>query len=287
MNRIYIIAAIIALIVSLLVVNLAAPKSGSTEIREPVQARILERGKIRCAYALRPPGLYKDMETNQLTGFGYEMMMEAAKRLSLEVEWAEEVGFGTIVDSVKTGRVDMGCGVYWPNAPRSRYIAFTDPMYYETIYIYARKDEPRKITSYEELNDPQYSFSTIDGGTPAILRKRYFPLAEEKALPELSHLGDMFEDVVAKKADFVINPEIMARDFEAMRPGTIKRLLDKPLTIYPVVMFLPAGETQLKAMMDATFREMEYDGTTLAIIRKYKVDDVLKFNSLPQYPPKE
>ena len=245
---------------------------------ETTYDRVMKSGKIRCAYALRPPMLTKNLTDGKFSGIGYDITEEVAKRLSLDVEWVEEVGFGTIIESIKTGRVDMGCGVYWQNAARARFIQFSKPFYYEIASVYKRADDPRAFSSYEELNRPEHAFSSIDGGTLTLITQRHFPKAKEKTLPELSPLSETIEDMLAKKADFVVQPTLTAKDFLEKRPGTIVQVIEnQPIAYYPVVLFLPAEDIQFKTMIDAALTEIEYDGTLSKIIEKHGLEnDVLK-----------
>lgn len=243
---------------------------------------IMKTRTIKCAYALRPPMVTKDVNTQKMTGIGVDLMEEIGKRLNLKIDWAEEVGFGTIVESIKTQRVDMGCGIYWSNSARAPHIAFTRPIYFETLYVYKRKDDPRTVASFDELNDPKYSFSSIDGGTPIVLQKQLFPLSQQKTLPELADLADTFQDLVSKKVDFVIQPEITVVNFEKARPGLVTKLLETPVAYYPATMFLPIGDARLKSMIDTVLTEIEYDGTLKKILRKYNVEKMMKRNPIPQ-----
>lgn len=244
--------------------------------------RVMKTRTIRCAYALRPPMVVKDVNTKELTGIGVDLMNEVGKRLNLKIDWAEEVGFGTIIESIKTHRVDMGCGIYVANSARAPFIGFTRVMYFEPMFVYKRKDDPRTIKSYDELNDPKYSFSSIDGGSPIVLQRQLFPKSKQKTLPELSDLADTFEDLATQKVDFVIQPEITVVNFEKSRPGLVTKLLDKPVTYWPIVMFLPLGDGPMKSMIDTTLMEIEYDGTLERILRRYHVEHIMKKNPAPQ-----
>lgn len=243
---------------------------------------IMKTRTITCAFALRPPMVARDVNSKKMSGIGVDLMEEIGRRLSLKIDWAEEVGFGTIVESIKTHRADMGCGIYWSNAARAPHISFTQPIYFETLYAYKRKDDARTIKSLSELNDPKYSFSSIDGGTPIILQKQLFPLSKQKTLPELADLADTFEDLVSKKVDFVIQPEITVVNFEKVRPGLITKLFDKPVAYYPATMMLPLGDAKLKSMIDTTLLEIQYDGTLENILRRYHVENIMKRVPLPE-----
>jgi polar amino acid transport system substrate-binding protein len=250
--------------------------------KETTFDRVIETKTIKCAYALRPPLVTRDVNSKKMTGAAVDLTEEIGKRLGLKIDWAEEVGFGTIIESIKTRRADMGCGVYVANSARASHVGFTKPIYFETLYIYKRKDDPRTIETFDELNDPKYSFSSIDGGSPIVLQRQLFPLSKEKTLPELSDLSDTFEDLVTKKVDFVIQAEMTVVNFEKARPGLITKLVDKPVAYWPMVLLLPLGDVKLKSMIDTVLTEIEYDGTLEKILRHHNLDKLMKRNPMPE-----
>ena len=249
---------------------------------QSVFERISDTRTIRCAYTIRPPMMVKDVNTKALSGVGFDLMEEIGKRLHLKIDWAEEVGYATIIESIKTSRVDMGCGIYFSNSARAPNIGFTKPIYYEMLHVYKRKDDPRTVASFSDLNDPQYTFSSIDGGTPIVLQKRMFPKSKQKTLPELSDQSEVFEDLVTKKADFVIHSDMTVMGFEKARPGLVEKLINKPIAYYPVVMFLPVEDVHLKSMLDTVLTEIEYDGTLEEILNRHGIAKMVKRNPLPQ-----
>src|SRR6185295_8159991 len=57
--------------------------------------KVLASQTVRCAYAAYDPMLIIGTD-KKLTGIFHDVLEEAAKRLSLKVDWAEEVGYGNI-----------------------------------------------------------------------------------------------------------------------------------------------------------------------------------------------
>ena len=52
--------------------------------------RVMESGKIRCAYATWPPLMDQDVNSGVLKGTSYDLMNAIGEKLDLEVEWTEE-----------------------------------------------------------------------------------------------------------------------------------------------------------------------------------------------------
>src|SRR5438270_6559114 len=68
---------------------------------------VVSSGKLRCGYVIYNPGCIKDPNTGKLSGIGVEAMEIVAKKLGLRLEWTEEVGWGTMIEGLQSGRYDI------------------------------------------------------------------------------------------------------------------------------------------------------------------------------------
>ena len=90
--------------------SLAAALVAGTALAAQAQAlpdRVKTAGKIIIATQPNyPPITFKDVATNQLSGFDIELGEAIAKELGIKVEW-QETAFAQMLPSLQTGRVDM------------------------------------------------------------------------------------------------------------------------------------------------------------------------------------
>jgi polar amino acid transport system substrate-binding protein len=249
---------------------------------QSVYDRVIQTGILRCGYVPWPPQFMMDPNTKQMGGAFYDVINEIAKRLNLKVEWTEETGWSTVTEAIKTGRFDMACSAFWVNSTRARHIDFSAPLYYAVANIWIRCDDTRTFTSKQDFNNEAITFSFMDGTAESKVIQTNFPNAKNLSLPELTSTAEQFEGLVAGKADAVIYDDASAEDFLKSRPGTVKKAVPQdPVAIYPTVMLLPAGETKLKAMIDNTIREIQYDGTMQKILEKGGIADLVKLPAKP------
>src|ERR1700733_5938912 len=117
-NKVAILALIIALAALALVV-LRPAGNNAVEKKETAFERVMRTRTIRCAYADYPPPTIIDPNTKKLSGFVYDIIEEAGRRLNLQIDWVEEVGYGNINAGFETGRYDVFCSPVWPSAPRA------------------------------------------------------------------------------------------------------------------------------------------------------------------------
>ena len=112
----------------------------------------MRTGTIRCGYTSWDPLFFIDPKTNEKKGIFHDVMEEVGKRLDLKIVWQEEIGWGTITESVKTGRVDMACAGYWLNVGRIKNVLTSTPQIYSPIYIWVRQDDTRAFNSLDDMN---------------------------------------------------------------------------------------------------------------------------------------
>jgi polar amino acid transport system substrate-binding protein len=265
-------AAIIAIAMAWTTVHFAAPKTITTALSPTaVYDRVMQTGKIRCGYAHWEPSNIIDTGANTHTGVGHDLMEEIGKRLSLQIEWIQEVGWGTAVQDLVSGKYDAICTLMFPNSMRARYADFSLPAYFSKTMVFVRADDTRFDNNQDKLNDPTTTISYVDGTTPQKISQSLFPKAKVISYPELSPTSDTAMAVTAKKADFMIWDLYNGSMFIKHNPGSIKPLPLK-LAYFASSFMLPADD-RFKAMINHAMFEILEDGTFDKIIDRYGVRD--------------
>jgi len=140
--------------------------------------KVIDRGSIRIGYMVYPPLLIKDEKTGKLSGISYDLIEASAKKLNLKTEWTEEVGWGTAIEGLKTGRYDMlGCQM-WPNSARAREALFSVAPMNSVLYPYVRAGDTRFSTDISKLNSASYKISVLDGEMSTFIAAESFPNAK-------------------------------------------------------------------------------------------------------------
>lgn len=234
-----------------------------------VYERVIKSGTIRCGYAMWPPMLYNDLKTNVLKGALYELTDALGSKLDLKIEWAEEAGWGNIVEGLATGRYDMICTGLYSNAARSKRIAFSKPYLYSAMYVAVRQDETR-ITKKVDLNDPKYKIAVLEGEAGANAARKAFPRAQIYAIPQLSEYPQVYEEVRAGKADAILIEMATFIEYNEKNPDQIKVLLEDPVNVFPVTFGLPQEDLAFQIMINAALTELLNDGTVEQLLQKYE-----------------
>jgi ABC-type amino acid transport substrate-binding protein len=234
--------------------------------------RVVSSGKLRCGYTIDPPGCLKNPNTGQLSGIGIETIELLGKHLGLQVEWTEEVDWGTMIEGLETGRYDIVATPIWPNAERARVVDFSKPLYFSPIWAYGKAGDKRIIGGgLSDLNSSDHSIASIDGATPQVIAREDFPKARIVSLPQQSQISHMLLSVSTGKADVTFVEPAVAAAFLKNNPGTIQRIpTERPLRIFPNCWAFKRGQTEFKAMLDTVLDQLINSGNVDKLVARYE-----------------
>jgi polar amino acid transport system substrate-binding protein len=241
--------------------------------RESVYDRVMRTGVIRCGYAVWPPTMIlKDPNTGIISGIFPEIMETAATMMNLKVEWVEETGWGSFIESLKSDRFDVFCAPLWVNAQRGKLITYSVPLTYSALHFYARADDRRFDQNLDILNSPEFTLATMDGEMSQMIANNKFPNAKQNSIPQLGDITQLLLAVSDGKADGVFLEPSLANDFEKKNPGKIRQITKTPYQIFPNVFGLRMDQPEMKMALDSALTEMINQGTIDRIIEKYEPD---------------
>jgi len=252
------------------VVKLFEPKSAIQGAHSSAFDRVVSSHTLRCAYAAYDPFLI--VGTNKaITGIFHDVMEEAGKRLDIKIVWAEEVGYGNVNTGFQTERYDAFCAGLWPAGTRAVNTIFSRAVAWDPVGVWVRGDDARFGGHMEKLNEPVYKIADIDGDATVAMADAIFPKAGRVTLSQTqSTVAEEVIQITTGKADAVFQDYLSADRFLKNTPGSLKNLSpDKPVLIYPLTIGYNQHEMALRDMFDVVLSDMERDGTTGHIVKKY------------------
>ena len=252
---------------------------------ESVYDRVMRTGVIKCGYIIYPPAILKDPNTGEISGVFHDLMEEAAKRLSLKVEWTVETGWANFINELKSDRFDMMCGTGWANSARGREASPLKPLYYSGVYAWVKADDTRFDKSLSAINHPDRKVATIDGSTSDLVARADFPKAQVVSLTELSAYSDLPLAVTTGKADATFIEKYAAELFLQSNPGTIKNI-GTPLRVYGNVMWVKKGQEDFKEMVDLAMEEILNTNFLEQTFKKYEVPPNAYYPAVKPYEAK-
>ena len=232
--------------------------------------RVLQSVKLRCGYYSYAPHFIKDPNTGAYSGIFADLVQLAAKNLGLTVEWVIEGGTDVMVPALQNGQIDMVGSGWWSDAARSKVMDASKPVFFNALGVYVRKGEKR-FDTLADLNAANIKVAVVEGATAATIAATDFPRAQKHALPQLSDLGLLLQEVAYGKADFTISAIHEFHAFDRHNPGILKRLdVQSPLRVFPNVLFVNKGEGKLRSMMDAAMDELYFSGVVNRVVDRYE-----------------
>lgn len=228
--------------------------------QETVFDRVVRTGTLRCGYATWFPGFYIDPRVGEKAGFSYEIAEELGKRLGLKIEWAEETGWGTAEQGLKTGRYDAMCAHVCNDSRRTKSAYFSIPYVKEPIYTMVRWDDNRfdpsePVAGNPTYNNPAIKAVVLKGTIVEFTAHDIVPKAQTIDASEFNAESDLFSAVITKKADLTFNTALSILEFGKKNPKKTKFVGD-PVNFCNGSFMLPLGDDRLKNMIDTGMREL-------------------------------
>lgn len=259
----------------LLLVFVVSPvfAADKNKIKESTYDRVISTGTIRCGYATWPPALKKDPNTGTLSGWAYDYIEEIGRVLELKIEWAEEVSWGNYIEGLNNNRYDLMCTSDWAVGERLKVASVSIPVFYSSLYAYARIDDTRFDGDLQKINHENVKIAVIDGDSSYNVSRLNFPNASLHALGQTSDGVQLLLEVTTKKADVVIIDNDVAGDFIAHNPDTLRKVQNvDAVQSFPEVFVLKQEEYRLKSLLDGAILLINNTALPENIIKKYGIN---------------
>jgi polar amino acid transport system substrate-binding protein len=200
----------------------------------------------------------------------HDVLQELAKRLDFEVAYVEETAWGTMIEAVNSGRVDLVCTGLWPSATRGKLVDFSDPVYFSPVRAYVKSGNRHFDGNLSTINAKDVSIATIDGEMTSIIAAADFPAARADAHPQTTDIAQMLLEVSSGKAAVTFVETAVANGFLEKNPGTVQTVMGvSPVRVFPNVLMVAKGESKLLSVLNIALEEASNTGTIDQIIARY------------------
>lgn len=247
------------------------PQGGVAPVshKETAYERVMRTNTLRCGYVLYGPIVQKDPNTGEFSGIVVDLMNEIGNLLKIKIEWAEEVGWATTVEGLKTGRYDAICAGFWRQSVEAKHVFYTEPFSYSMVGALIRPDDFRFDNRLDLINDPNVKIVSSDGALASAIARRDFPKAQLLEYANLTDPGQLMEDVVSRKGDIIFVDSATMEQYLKSNPGRLRRLPGPPLRMFQNTLALPQDDIKLKSLLDTVIIELRDNGGMDRILDKY------------------
>lgn len=234
------------------------------EVKETAWERVQRTGILRCGYASVGPQINKNPKTGIVEGYAPRIVEAVADELGLKVEWTRETGLADFAEGLAHAHYDAFCALS-VSPQRTRVSLFTRPMFEANFYLYGRAGHELPDT-IAALNDPKYTYGTVDGEIFQRLSKQFFPNAKEVSLPNMTPTSQLFVDLQNGKYDFIFHDGLIFVDYDQNNKGGVVPLSEKPSLVTPVAIAVGLGETDFQHALNIALATLDAKGKLAAIL---------------------
>lgn len=235
------------------------------------KGEVFTNNSIKVGYISYPPGFIVDPNTKEKSGIFNDVLVEIAKRNGLTIDYKEEVTWATMIESLKTNRVDLIANPVWATKERKENADFSKPVYFSPIGIYVRADDTRFDADISKLNDPSVRIAAVDGEINNLIGKQDFPKAQVRPFPNNIDVAQLFLEIQTNKKDVTFAEPLFAYDYMQKNPGKLKNIGERsPIRNYPNSYMFRKGDQKVADFLNAEIDKLVKDGTVDRIITKYE-----------------
>ncbi len=275
-------SVILSVIALVCVFTYHPPSEKSRPSQETAFERVVRTGTLRCGYAIATPWFFIDPKTGEKKGYDYDMTMALAKKMGVQVEWAEETGWGIAEQGLVNNRYDMVCGSVCIDPARNREAFFSTPIKHAPILPLVRANDHRYDAGLSTLDASPVRIGVKSGHVFEYIAKEMFPKATLVYANDISDDTDFLLMLTTNKIDIAFAGKITADLYEKQNPGKV-RVLPFPARYCDGAFMLPLGDSNLKQMVDNALLELNTSGKMKEISKRFMPDDPL-YNSTPARP---
>ena len=281
--KLRIISHIVA-VLSLFVVTACERVQGGSS-GDAVYDRVIENSRIRVGYIPYPPSFIVDPNTRRFSGISHDVLEAAARNLGLRVEYSEEVSWGTMIEAINSGRIDMMATGIWPNANRGKHASFTSPIFYSPVAAYVRADDTRFDGNIARVNDPALRISVVDGEMAEQIARTDFPRAQRVSLPQQTQVSQLLLEVQSGRTDITFVEPAVAREYIRANPNALRPVSGiEPLRTFPTAFMTSNSSPRLLNMLNVAVDELVRNGQVDQIVARYEQDPAVIIRVRRTYP---
>jgi polar amino acid transport system substrate-binding protein len=217
-----------------------------------------------------PPLQFVNADGNAV-GWEYDAMGEIARRLNLDVEYAN-ISWDAMIAAVSEGQFDMGMTGITIREDRREMVDFSAPYMTSQMLMIVRGDEERFADAASFAADPDLLAAAQPGTTPFYVTI-YEILDGDEANPRVvkfETFGAGLEALRTGDVDLVLSDSAAAQAYVAASDGGLK-IVGEPMGTEEFGFIFPKG-SDLVEPINAAIESMRADGTLEALNQRWFVD---------------
>lgn len=236
--------------------------------------RIDRLGELHAAYGVYPPFTMEDPSTRAVSGLSVDLIQEIAKQLGVRVVW-HRLNWNTMAADLKRGEYDVIADPIFQTIPRAREFAFSEPYSYFADGVGVVGINEKRFATLADVDAPNVTVAVGQGWASETLLRARFSNARILAVDTSTDLLQVFNEVLAGRADIAIADGGNARRFVDQHSGRAKALwLDDPPAFMPAGFALRPDDSRGATFLTVAILNLRSTGVLDSIAARYGLEDL-------------
>jgi polar amino acid transport system substrate-binding protein len=227
--------------------------------------KILEKGELRVGFEAGYMPFEMTDKKGEFVGFDIDMAKEMAKAMGVKFVPVNTAWDG-IIPSLITGKFDIIMSGMTVTQERNLKINFADPYIIVGQTILLNKKHEGTVTSYKDLNKPEYTVTSKLGTTGEQATKRHIPNCTYKSFETET---EAVLEVINGKADAYVYDQPNCVVIMAQQGEGKLIFLDQPFTYEPLAWAINKGDPDFMNWLDNFLRQVKNDGRYEVMYNKW------------------
>lgn len=227
--------------------------------------KVLKKGELRVGFEAGYMPFEMTDKKGNFVGFDVDIAKEMAKAMGVKFVPVNTAWDG-IIPSLITDKFDIIMSGMTVTQERNLKINFVDPYIVVGQTILLNKKHEGKVTSYKDLNDPQFIVTSKLGTTGESAVKGKIPSATYKSFETETEAA---LEVINNKADAFVYDLPYCVVFMAQQGAGKVIFLDQPFTFEPLAWAINKGDPDFLNFLNNFLRQIKNDGRYDTIYNKW------------------
>ncbi|MEN8164902.1 MAG: transporter substrate-binding domain-containing protein [Acidobacteriota bacterium] len=266
-------AILTALVLTLVIASPLAAVAGGDA---PVATRIIESGKLRVGMTGSQPPYGFVAKNGKVLGYEVDIAELLAEAMDVELEIVQ-MPFADLLPAIKKGKIDIVMSGMTMTPRRNLQVAFVGPYQVSGKSILTKSKTIAAIVEAEELDQSKARIVALKDSTSQDFVKEVWPDAQYTAVDDYEAGVAM---VITDKADALVADYPICAVSILRHPEADLVTLDSPLTLEPIGIAVPPGDTVFLNMVENSLGTLELIGV-LEILEERWFDNGGWLSALP------
>jgi ABC-type amino acid transport substrate-binding protein len=229
--------------------------------------KIMRTNVLKACYMPWPDSIIKDPNTNELSGFLIDIVMEIASEAKLTLVFTQST-WGGFPNDLQSGKCDVVIGGVYPLISRSRGASFTRPIYYVGNSGLVQKNDNR-FNRINDLNNENITISVVQGNYDYVYAKRFLHKANLLVLDKTSAEHLPLVSVSSGRADIALSATDTVVKYAREHPETKAIFVNPPYSTKPASWAVRSEDQKLLNFLNNAITYLEATGYLEKILKKY------------------